>query len=133
MSSEGYVQGFEIDPDQSGFRLGGALNTVLLLLLLVVVASGVWGLALQQFLPTRVLRDVPAETIYSQIGHVSEQHRDEGARLVTAVCGPRPGDPVPGTEQRAGYAASGTHLVVGAAALGVPDRLTLPQFLRTRR
>jgi hypothetical protein len=98
----------------SGFRWGGALSTVLLVLLLVVVASGVWGLLLQQFLPTRMLLDVPAETIYSQIDRVSEQLEDEARRLVLAVCGPSPADAVAGMEQRAGYAASGSHLVVGA-------------------
>ena len=98
----------------SGFRLGGALSTALLVLLLVVVASGVWGLILQQFLPTLLLRDVPAETIYSQIDRVSEQLDDEARRLVLAVCGPSEADAVAGMEQREGYAASGTHLVVGA-------------------
>ena len=98
----------------SGFRWGGPLSTVLLALLLVVVGSGVWGLVLQQFLPTELLTDVPAETIYSQIDRVSEQLNDEARRLVIAVCGPEPGDGMPGAEQRAGYAASGTHLVVGA-------------------
>jgi hypothetical protein len=98
----------------SGFRLGGPLSAVLLILLLVVVASGVWGLLVQQFLPTRLLQDVPAETIYSQIDRVSEQLEDEARRLVLAVCGPSPADALAGTEQRAGYAASGTHLVVGA-------------------
>jgi hypothetical protein len=98
----------------SGFRWGGPLSAVLLILLLVVVGSGIWGLILQQFLPTRLLYEVPAETIYSQIDQVSSQLHDEARRLVLAVCGPQPGDPVPGAEQRAGYAASGTHLVVGA-------------------
>src|SRR5262245_23615163 len=51
----------------SGLTWGGTLSAVLLLLLLVVVASGVWGLALQQMLPQRMLHDIPAETIHSQI------------------------------------------------------------------
>src|SRR5207249_1598623 len=55
----------------SGFRLGGILSTVLMVLLLVVVASGIWGLVLQQILPRRMLDDVPAETIYSQIDYLA--------------------------------------------------------------
>jgi hypothetical protein len=98
----------------SGLRWGGPLSTVLMALLLVVVVSGIYGLILQQFLPTTLLRDVPAETIYSQIDRVSEQLNDEARRLVIAVCGAEPGEAMAGAEQRAGYAASGSHLVVGA-------------------
>src|SRR5437867_3259605 len=38
----------------SGFRLGGTLSTYLMVLLVVVVASGVWGLWMQQLLPQRM-------------------------------------------------------------------------------
>jgi hypothetical protein len=71
----------------SGFRFGGPLSTVLLLLLVVVVASGIFGLILQNILPRRMLLEVPAETIYSQIGPVSEDLADQGERLVRATCG----------------------------------------------
>jgi hypothetical protein len=71
----------------SGFNWGGSLSTVLMALLLVVVASGIWGLIMQQFLPPRMLHDIPAETIHSQIDSVMKQLTREGERLVNATCG----------------------------------------------
>ncbi len=76
----------------TGFRMGGTLSTVLLILLLVVVASGIWGLALQHWLPRQMLDELPAETIYSQIEHLSGLLVAEAERVVRATCGPAPGD-----------------------------------------
>lgn len=72
----------------TGFNWGGSLSTVLMVLFLVVIASGVWGLTLQQFIPKAMLADIPAETIYSQIDHVTAQFADEAERMVLATCGP---------------------------------------------
>ena len=72
----------------SGFHLGGSLSTVLTLLLVVVVLSGLWGLVLQQVLPRRMMDEVPAETIYSQIDRIGQMTRHEAWRLVEATCGP---------------------------------------------
>jgi hypothetical protein len=72
----------------TGFRWGGPLAAWLMVLFLIVIVSGVWGLTLQQFLPTRMLEQLPAETIYSQIDHVSALLSREGERLVLATCGP---------------------------------------------
>lgn len=71
----------------SGFRWGGQLSTVLLALFLIVVASGLFGLALQQFLPRIMLRGVPNETIYSQIDRISEQLCAGAEQWVLATCG----------------------------------------------
>jgi hypothetical protein len=76
----------------SGFRLGGPLSAVLLVLLLIVIASGVWGLALQQFLPRRLLDEVPAETIYAEIDHLAAQLLVEADHLIRKTCGPEPGE-----------------------------------------
>ncbi|HEV3167291.1 MAG TPA: hypothetical protein VGZ22_25000 [Isosphaeraceae bacterium] len=76
----------------SGFRRGGDLGLVLMVVFLIVIASGVWGLMLQQFLPRRMLEDVPAETIYSQIGFVVSQYHKEAAQVVLATCGPAEGE-----------------------------------------
>jgi hypothetical protein len=99
----------------SGFRWGGTLSTVLMVLFLVVIASGVWGLVLQQFLPRLLLDEIPAETIYSQIDRVAGQLATEGALLVEATCGPEPdsGDK-PREEMKEAAADGASFLVVGA-------------------
>ena len=73
-------------------ELGGTLTTVLVLLFAIVIASGIWGLVLQQFLPRAMLAQVPAETIYTQIGGVIEGFRQEARHLVTGVCGELPAE-----------------------------------------
>jgi hypothetical protein len=71
----------------SGFRWwGGDLGGALMVTLIVVIVSGVWGLALQQYLPKLMLDQVPAETIHSQIGHILDQLHAEGRRLVDVTC-----------------------------------------------
>ena len=50
----------------AGFGFGGPLTAVTLALFLLVIASGVWGLVLQQWLPEKLLADIPGETVASQ-------------------------------------------------------------------
>jgi hypothetical protein len=95
----------------SGFRLGGSLSTVLMILLLIVILSGIWGLFLQQILPTRMLEQIPAETIFSQIDRLSEQLSTEARQLVQATCGLDPDDKTADGERAA---APTPYLVVGA-------------------
>ncbi len=64
-----------------------ALAAVLMWLLAAVVGSGVSGLVIQNILPRLMLEKVPAETIYSQIGHVLDQFRTDAQRLVELTCG----------------------------------------------
>lgn len=72
----------------SGFRWWNlALSGVLMAVFFVVIASGIWGLALQQVLPTIMLDEIPAETIRSQIDYVLRQLLDEARRLVRVTCG----------------------------------------------
>jgi hypothetical protein len=99
----------------SGLRWGGTLSTVLLALLLIVVASGIWGLVLQQWLPRRLLDDVPAETIYGQIDHVAQFLSGEAERLILAVCGPPEAERATGRQEEevAERAATG-YLTIGA-------------------
>jgi hypothetical protein len=72
----------------SGFRFGGSLTTMLMILFIIIIASGVGGLVLQQFLPRMMMLQIPAETIYEQIDHVIEQLRAETDALIESVCGP---------------------------------------------
>src|SRR5262249_23469148 len=71
----------------SGFYFRTLEATILLVLFLIVIISGVWGLIMQQIIPQRMLAEVPAETVYSQIEHVSNLLVEEADRLVIATCG----------------------------------------------
>jgi hypothetical protein len=75
------------------FFVGGLMNQALLCTFVIVIASGIWGLILQQYLPTLLLEQVPAETIYEQIEHVAAQQCADAERIVRAVCEPAPGQP----------------------------------------
>jgi len=98
-----------------GFRWGGSLSTALMLIFLVVIASGVWGLVMQQILPRRMLEQVPAETIHSQIGRMVGFLVDDAHRLVAATCGPLPGEDYDGPEpSEVEQGAPISHLTVGA-------------------
>lgn len=68
--------------------IGGLLNVALMALFLAVIASGIWGLVIQQFLPKTLLDEVPAETIRDQIDHVAARECADVERLVQAVCEP---------------------------------------------
>ncbi|MBC7820900.1 MAG: hypothetical protein IAG10_28790 [Planctomycetaceae bacterium] len=71
----------------SGFEWGGWLSTVLAALFAMVIASGIFGLAMQQFLPRKMLVDTPLETIYSQIGQAMQMAATDAENLVLATCG----------------------------------------------
>ena len=100
-----------------GFHFGlssSTLAAVLMWLLVLVVGSGVLGLVLQNVLPKLMLDQVPAETIYAQIGHILEQYRAEAGRLVEQTCG-QPA--FPGGDQTMPAepdAASGSRVAVGS-------------------
>jgi hypothetical protein len=70
-----------------GFHFGGALTSVLMLLLLITVVSGVFGAALQHYIPRIMTSDVPLETIYDEIGRVRSLLREEADRAAESVCG----------------------------------------------
>lgn len=71
----------------AGFRFGGPLTSVLMVLVIIVVASGVFGAALQHYLPHMMTAQVPGETIFEQIDHVRDQFVAEADRLVAAATG----------------------------------------------
>jgi hypothetical protein len=71
----------------AGFLFGQGLSSWMMWLFVVVYASGVFGAWLQHTMPRRLLRDVPMETIYDQIGHVREQLLDEADTVVADACG----------------------------------------------
>lgn len=71
----------------AGFTFGGLLTSVLMWLSVIVVASGVAGAWLQHAWPRRLMRQVPMETIYEQIGNVRAQLLEEADTVVAEACG----------------------------------------------
>ena len=68
----------------SGFRYGHGLTAVLMTLLIIVVASGVFGAALQHYMPRVMTREITMETIYEEIGHVRAQLLEEAEELIAS-------------------------------------------------
>jgi hypothetical protein len=71
-----------------GFRFGGPLTSVLMVLLIVVVLSGIFGAALQHYMPPVMTTRIPMETIFEQIDRVRAQLLAEADGMVEAACGP---------------------------------------------
>lgn len=69
----------------SAFRLGGSLTTTLVVLFTIVVVSGIAGAMLQHYLPMRITRRVPLETIYDQIESVIRQLCEEADDLMVQL------------------------------------------------
>ena len=65
-----------------GFHLGGTHTSWLMGLYAVVMASGFFGLALQQFMPRMMKERLPREVVYEQIPHIR-------AKLFEAALGVR--------------------------------------------
>src|SRR5580692_9487493 len=70
-----------------GFHFGGTLTRVLMWLLIITVASGIFGAALQHYVPRVMTTDVKLETIYDEIGNVRNLLREEADRGVETICG----------------------------------------------
>jgi hypothetical protein len=66
----------------SGFHYGHGLTAWLMTLLIVVVLSGLFGAALQHYMPRAMTREVTMETIYEEIGHVRAQLLEEAEELM---------------------------------------------------
>jgi hypothetical protein len=69
----------------TGFYLGGPLSIALMLVFLLVIASGIYGLILQNTLPVKIFSDVPHETIYSQIDRIICLFRREAENLLRSI------------------------------------------------
>lgn len=70
-----------------GFHFGGTLTHVLMWLLMATVFSGVFGAALQHYIPRVMTSDVPLETIYDEISRVRSLLREEADRSIEFLCG----------------------------------------------
>ncbi len=69
----------------AGFKWGGHLTQALMWLFTLVILTGVLGLALQQFIPAMLKREVPRETVIGQIEHVMDRLRAEADTLVSSA------------------------------------------------
>jgi hypothetical protein len=65
----------------TGFSSGSPMTRWLLIVYAIVMVSGIYGLALQHFLPRLMKEQVPLETIFEQIPHIVRQLRDAMAEL----------------------------------------------------
>jgi hypothetical protein len=72
----------------SGPRWGSAVSSGVFVLFVGVVASGVFGLVLQQVLPRLLRLEVPYEATYGRIPELLEGLEHEAELLVHATCGP---------------------------------------------
>jgi hypothetical protein len=80
----------------SGFRWGHGLAGLLMWLFAAILASGIFGVAMQNYIPRRMTELVPHETIYEQIPTVLRGLRieaDERVEFVTADLGIADEDP----------------------------------------
>jgi hypothetical protein len=71
-----------------GFHFGGTLTCVLMWLLIIIVASGLFGAVLQNYVPRIMTSEVPLETIYAEISSVQRLLREEADHAVESICGP---------------------------------------------
>jgi hypothetical protein len=72
----------------SGFALGGALTTTLMVLFYAVIASGIVGLLLQQYLPSTMTLQVPFETVIGQVDYVLAGLAADAYEVVANLAGP---------------------------------------------
>jgi hypothetical protein len=104
----------------AGFLFGHGLTAVLMGLFVIVYASGVFGAWLQHTMPRRIMRDVPMETIFDQIGHVREQLLDEADTVVADASGR--------LEVAVPVAASGANALASVMRIGADDTAPLREF-----
>lgn len=107
-----------------GFHFGGTLTRALMWLFIFVYASGIFGAAVQHFMPRLHTARLPMETIYEQIDHVRQQLLGEAIRAVEETCAALEGDVGSATQsQRALAAAAGANWdVTVATGLAVDEQ-----------
>ena len=79
--------GFLLILFHAGFHWGQGLSALLMWLFALIVASGIYGLALQAYLPRRMTELVSRETIYEQIPEVIRLLRLEADERVEFITG----------------------------------------------
>jgi len=72
----------------SGFHWGGPLEQVLWVVLTLTIATGIFGLVAQQFVPAMITQRITNEVPYEQIPQFCAQIRRKADALVDSLCGP---------------------------------------------
>lgn len=98
----------------SGFSSGSPMTRWLLVVYGIVMVSGVYGLALQHFLPRLMKEQVPLETIFEQIPHVRNQLQEMADELRKSL------EPAPTPV----LATAATTPVAGGTAVAVAEPTT---------
>lgn len=102
-----------------GFSSGSPMTRWLLAIYGIVMVSGVYGLALQHFLPRLMKEQVPLETIFEQIPHLLNQMRESAKELRKSL------EPAPAPAPTTSVAPSASSLATaGIAALAEPPTAT---------
>jgi hypothetical protein len=111
---------------------------VLMWLLILTVASGVFGAALQNYVPRMMTAEVPLETIYAEIENVQKLLRDEADHAVESICGEMGLTKEEADGQRAGgftalrpIAATAVPLRTSAAVSAGASAATVEQVMET--
>jgi hypothetical protein len=63
----------------------GSLSALVMTLYLLVIASGIWGLLMQQIVPQKLLDEIPGETIATERDRMSEQFLEEAKALMASL------------------------------------------------
>ena len=120
----------------AAFRFGGVMTSSLMWLYLLVMFSGFYGLALQQFLPRQMKRQLTLETIYDEIPFLTQQILAAALKLRGEL---RPAGAAPASAVRTSAGGSATVAVApagldpsAASLLEALEREVLP-FLAARR
>jgi hypothetical protein len=73
-----------------GFHSGGTQTTWLMILYAIVMASGFFGLALQQFMPRMMAERLPREVVFEQIPYIRNQLLDAAKKMRDALAKSQP-------------------------------------------
>lgn len=68
-----------------GFRMGGPLTFWLMSIYIIIIASGIAGLMIQQFMPQRMSLRIPREMVRDEIERILEANRQEARVRYDAV------------------------------------------------
>jgi hypothetical protein len=110
-------------------RWGGALEQLLWVVLVLTLLTGVYGLAVQQFLPRWITTRVGCEAPYEQIPHLCTVMRRRADTLVVAVWGKEPhSDKEPQSDALFGSGAPADQVFYLESQVGIGAKVQLEEF-----